>query len=444
MNPPPASTSSVPSCWICLDESPDESGRPLIRGCACRGSSGYFHASCFASFAGRKSDEIYEKRVSGRIRDFAAFERVWDFCANCGQMNSTDVDSAICEARFQYVQEKGYPETDTRYISALTHKGDVEHKSGDSEGAKRTYLRAIDIMRSNPFVMDRIIDGPIYMTRFLMSLSYIYQEDGNKLKEIECLQECCDVCHKYDFAANNNATLQTIAERALEKARNSAGGTDEGLSHETLDDIRSYYGEVTKKLGKDNELVFRMDLARSQAYVREGNLVEATKIIDKRYPDARRVLGPDHSITKMMTKILVGIEPFRDHVFQEASLNTFPESKSVDTRPFRGVLHNVKSDAVLNGKEVEILRATKDCSKYVVKLLDDTFETKIFKISSLKIKLANETKVECFGLVSARHLNGKTGMVKSYDADNNRYGVQFDDRRIESCLVKPDNLKVAF
>ena len=34
----------APSCYICMDEGPDEFGKPLVRDCSCRGSDmGYAH-----------------------------------------------------------------------------------------------------------------------------------------------------------------------------------------------------------------------------------------------------------------------------------------------------------------------------------------------------------------------------------------------------------------
>ena len=40
------------SCYICLDEGPDEAGKPLVRDCSCRGdTAGFAHLSCIIEYA---------------------------------------------------------------------------------------------------------------------------------------------------------------------------------------------------------------------------------------------------------------------------------------------------------------------------------------------------------------------------------------------------------
>lgn len=43
------------SCWVCLDDEPDETGKPIVRDCSCRGDSGFAHASCILKYAEEKS-----------------------------------------------------------------------------------------------------------------------------------------------------------------------------------------------------------------------------------------------------------------------------------------------------------------------------------------------------------------------------------------------------
>jgi hypothetical protein len=54
-------TMAVPggaSCYICLDEGPDEAGKPLVRDCSCRGdTAGFAHLSCIIEYADQKSKQ---------------------------------------------------------------------------------------------------------------------------------------------------------------------------------------------------------------------------------------------------------------------------------------------------------------------------------------------------------------------------------------------------
>jgi hypothetical protein len=45
------------SCYICLDEGCDDEGKPLVRDCSCRGSTGFAHLSCIVEYAKQKSQQ---------------------------------------------------------------------------------------------------------------------------------------------------------------------------------------------------------------------------------------------------------------------------------------------------------------------------------------------------------------------------------------------------
>ena len=71
------------SCWICLEEGPDENGQPLRRDCSCRGDSGYMHVSCVVRYAEQKSCDAY---LPSHTITHCEIERVfnpWRSCSNC-------------------------------------------------------------------------------------------------------------------------------------------------------------------------------------------------------------------------------------------------------------------------------------------------------------------------------------------------------------------------
>ena len=76
-----------PSCWICLEEGPDESGNDIVRNCACRGdSAGFVHLSCLIQYAEKKCHDEWALVVSrGRVID-EKFKDCWRRCPICNQV----------------------------------------------------------------------------------------------------------------------------------------------------------------------------------------------------------------------------------------------------------------------------------------------------------------------------------------------------------------------
>ena len=103
---------------------------------------------------------------------------------------------------------------------------------------------------------------------------------------------------------------------------------------------------------------------------------------------------------------------------------------------------DIKSeDSRTNGMIVQVKRRAKgDNDKYVVQYL--TGKEEKFKARIDQLLLCKNLPVTCHGLVNAAHLNGKTGRVKQYQKDANRYEICFDDKGIKPCLVRPENLSI--
>ena len=71
------------SCYVCLDEAPDEEGRPLVRDCSCRGpGAGFAHLSCIVKYAEQKSKQT--ANIKGKLPT-SSFSEPWDDCSNCKQ-----------------------------------------------------------------------------------------------------------------------------------------------------------------------------------------------------------------------------------------------------------------------------------------------------------------------------------------------------------------------
>jgi hypothetical protein len=99
-------------------------------------------------------------------------------------------------------------------------------------------------------------------------------------------------------------------------------------------------------------------------------------------------------------------------------------------------------DPNLNGKEVSILRATKDEKKYIVDIASETGAAQRFKVTPMQLVLADDTPVTVHG-------DNCTVFVDSYDMDTDSYkifgmtGVN-DDDRFEYFDVSRKDVRVQF
>ncbi len=97
-----AAVPDIPSCYIYLDEGPDEAGKPLVRDCSCRGdTAGFAHLSCIIEYAEQKSKQA---------ADSAAFSTPWEECNNCNQPFQNQVALDLSSAFVSFAEEAyGYP-----------------------------------------------------------------------------------------------------------------------------------------------------------------------------------------------------------------------------------------------------------------------------------------------------------------------------------------------
>jgi len=112
-----ASTSSLASgdhdgavCYLCLDGGVDESGQPLRRDCACRGTdAGFVHLSCLADYAETKSKQA---------RTMKEFVTPWIDCPSCHQEYQNELSIDIATEFVSFVRRQ-YPDNTQRQVESL-------------------------------------------------------------------------------------------------------------------------------------------------------------------------------------------------------------------------------------------------------------------------------------------------------------------------------------
>eukprot|EP00984_Skeletonema_dohrnii_P002595 scaffold911_cov125-Skeletonema_dohrnii-CCMP3373.AAC.7 len=149
----------VPSCWLCLEEGPDEVGAPLVRDCSCRGTSGFAHLSCIVKYA---ETEIEGKRLyqrEGALKCMGPFS----VCPNCKQQYQDDLYKPLAKACVEFVEgglddekncsSSSFPHHDNLYANALLAKlcsldGRDEDDKDESEVIRTKFFSALGSMRS--------------------------------------------------------------------------------------------------------------------------------------------------------------------------------------------------------------------------------------------------------------------------------------------------------
>ena len=109
------------SCYICLDEGPDEAGKPLVRDCSCRGdTAGFAHLSCIIEYAEQKSKQAADSDPTG-------FSTPWAKCNNCTQPFQNQVALDLSSTFVSFAEEAydfpGNSKWDKlKVMDALRHK----------------------------------------------------------------------------------------------------------------------------------------------------------------------------------------------------------------------------------------------------------------------------------------------------------------------------------
>lgn len=135
------SAEELPSCWICFEES-GEDNEQLVRGCSCRGSSGYVHLNCLVKYASEKSRKV--THPDDHDEDFTT---AWRTCSNCNQSYTGELQVNLIDKCLEFVK-KEFPDSQWRLLLALLLKSAML-KGRDSIDISYKMISLIDEMKSN-------------------------------------------------------------------------------------------------------------------------------------------------------------------------------------------------------------------------------------------------------------------------------------------------------
>ena len=187
-----------------------------------------------------------------------------------------------------------------------------------------------------------------------------------------------------------------------------------------LQNLRNTYESSIRTEGPNSIVTISAGMCYGMALWENGTHIEGERLITKLSTTSRRVLGPDHKITIESDQLLKDCKaryvielPEMDYIFQ----------------------------ALRYENDGQICVVTGPVTKPRIK-----GEERIHRIVNSCALPSTGCPVVCHGLVSASHLNGELGVVKTIkeNAHGIRLVVHFEKKGTKPSLVKPENLRIAF
>ena len=285
-------------CYLCHGTGADESGRPLRRDCACRGSdAGFVHLSCLTKYASSKS-----LRWDGD--NVAIFVNPWKTCLSCHQDYQNELAVDIATEFVLFVRRK-YPNNTQLQVEALNQK----LRALDSMIERLQPMQKIefdDIANEILSLIDRMKgDVSPLPERYshleacaYAGLGNIALEEGTKQSARRAVAHFEDELQVYEAIGDDEGIAMSKSHIAYARSKYEGGKTEEALKASQ----ESYEMFVTK-YGEGNE--FTIDAGRIYAInlQKADRWGEARELLTKLIATSKQVFGLEHNITKDLEQI---------------------------------------------------------------------------------------------------------------------------------------------
>eukprot|EP00984_Skeletonema_dohrnii_P013938 scaffold5837_cov98-Skeletonema_dohrnii-CCMP3373.AAC.10 len=417
--PPPPDGAS---CWLCLEEGPDDSGAPLVRNCSCRGSSGFAHLSCIIEYAENMARQIIGGVANAAVREHG-YIRAFFKCPNCKQDYQDDLKYDILKA-FVAFNTATFPENNGLNKGLLMT-------------TMRNRLRGLDASIET----DRI-EGEELVSKLLASIEELKKSGGIPGMAIEA-HAYADIGEFYDDEASNESMKK--ARSFYQKARDKYMIMGRKFDLE-MREVEIKIGRIESKIRGYSDhryMAAQIKLYRDKydCCVEGGNdiytinsginlanvlflacrTIEAERLLGKMVVTSHRIHGPDHSCTVAAVSLLKKIK---------------------------------QRWVSLEGEEgwFEALQHENDGEKCVLKVKGPIMKPRVvdeeqtFEVDSALVAPCDGpgTPVVLYGLKRANHLNGMIGDVRDYCDSTDRFVVHLEGKGLKPVKVKHANLRVVF
>ncbi|KAL7501363.1 hypothetical protein ACHAWT_010771 [Skeletonema menzelii] len=286
---PEGAAAEVSSCWLCLEEGSDASGKPPVRNCSCRGTSGYAHVSCVINYAEHKGRQCY----GSTNQNSSDVCRYFKCCPNCNQEYQNDVQSDLSKAMVSFVERKlhdGTPRASHLRIIALLDRLFVLSSGAHEEGSSEGQVICSKLM----FLMDGMDSAMKAKTYY--ALGCFHGSIGSLKKAKGYLETARNLLQDAD---SDTSSVSDIAEIELK-----LNGSNTSID---VDSLRKQYEETLAKSGRETTLTIDAGVSLAKALCSADRSCEAEKLLVNLVATSRRVHGQDHNCTKSALKALQGL-----------------------------------------------------------------------------------------------------------------------------------------
>ena len=439
----------IPSCYICLDEGPDEAGKPLVRDCSCRGdTAGFAHLSCIIEYAEQKSKQAADS-------DLKAFATPWEECNNCHQPFQNQVTLDLSSAFVSFAEEAygnpgngmwdklkvmtGLRSKIVRVFEVLCSNSPREDKGilkMECEMLIKKLLSMVDQtkkdlkMRGWLHMPPTSLEYQYYILvcgnyesfgyQSLGALASFEQTEASDKRSITYFQKARVIYNL--LGLEDRAKWKDIRIAALKDrlAESDGDGVKVAVNASTLlQGARNNYEYLLKTCGSTSEATLRSGSNYVTKLEEAYRGIKAERLIVKLAAISHRVHGPGHNCTMSLDE--------KVKKCKSRYVIVMPDDK-----PFQALRYE-------NDGEICVVTGP-------IKQPRQEDDERIFHVAS-DLLLPNEgCPVICHGLTSASHLNGKLGEGRANHNDRNgiRLEVYFETKSLKPSLVKPENLRIAF
>ena len=269
------------TCFICMEDGSEEG---LVRGCSCRGASGFAHVSCLARQAKILVEEAEERDLLGDA--FHARWARWHTCRLCEQQYHGVVRCALGWACWKtYV---GRPEADDTRCMAINQLGNGLYAGG-------YYADSLSVQEADLALKRRLGEPEGHILVIQNNLANTYAELGHLEKALSMVRDVYSGRlklngeeHEETLGAAFNYAISLIEIERFEEAK--------FLLRKTIPVGRRVFGE-------NHEDALKMKWIYARALFEDpaatpDDLREAVTTLEDAERIARRVFGGAHPLTK--------------------------------------------------------------------------------------------------------------------------------------------------
>ena len=255
-------------CYLCLSRGDD--GAPLLRNCACRGSTaGFAHMNCLIQYASTDVDE--------EGQDYSR----WCECGMCKQSHFGRVRIGLARARWERVQH--LPEEDHDRLAACDWLASTLTQTGDDAAAVPLYEEVLRVARR----VYGDIDANVLVSMY--NLASLHADMDNPHLALPLAEEAvrgCRLLHGDD----HESTLTALDIMSDVHCKSKDYEKAESLAREVFAARKRVHGESNRDtLASMSQVAF--------ICFESGDKAAALELYEEQLPLCRRTLGSEHPCT---------------------------------------------------------------------------------------------------------------------------------------------------